>query len=73
MRGKSKEEKIAVQIGKYLSDYTLDIEAVGKYLATANSYVVYARVVELLEATEYNKEVSEYREIGKYYANNLFE
>jgi hypothetical protein len=24
-----------------------------------------------MEATEYNKEVAEYREIGKYYANEL--
>lgn len=72
MRGKSKEEKVATQIGRCLSDYTLDIEAVGKYLAIANSYVVYARAIELLEATQYNKEVSEYREQGKYYGDRLF-
>ena len=66
----SKEEKVAIAIGKLISDYGLDLEAVGKYLATAQPYVVYRRVVEVLEATEYNKEVAEYREVGKYYGND---
>lgn len=69
--GISKEEKVALSIGKLLSDFSLDLEAVGKYLATAQPYVIYARVLEVLEATEYNKTMSEYREIGKYYGNNL--
>jgi hypothetical protein len=67
--GISKEEKVAVSIGKLLSDFSLDLEAVGKYLATAQPYVIYARVLEVLDATEYNKTMSEYREIGKYYGN----
>lgn len=69
----SKEEKVALTIGRLLSDFTLDLEAIGKYLATANPYVIYARAVEVLEATEYNKEMAEYREIGKYYGNDLFQ
>ena len=69
--GISKEEKVATSIGRLLSDFSLDLEAVGKYLATAQPYVVYARVLEVLDATEYNKTVNEYREIGKYYGNNL--
>ena len=69
--GISKEEKVAVAIGKLVSDFSLDLEAVGKYLATAQPYVVYTRILEIMEATEYNKEVAEYREIGKYYANEL--
>lgn len=77
MRGRrvtaSKEEKVAVSIGKLLSDFSLDLEAVGKHLATSNPYVVYARALEVLEATEYNKTVAEYRETGKYYAQQLFE
>jgi hypothetical protein len=68
----SKEEKVALTIGRLLSDFTLDLEAIGKYLATAQPYVVYARALEVLEATEYNKQVAEYREIGKYYGNDLF-
>ena len=69
--GISKEEKVATSIGRSLSDFSLDLEAVGKYLATAQPYVIYARVLEVLDATEYNKTMSEYREIGKYYGNNL--
>ena len=68
----SKEEKVAVAIGKILSDFSLDLEAVGKYLATAQPYVVYARALEVLEATEYNKTVAEYREQGKYYGDGLW-
>ena len=69
--GISKEEKVAVSIGRLLSDFSLDLEAVGKYLATAQPHVVYVRALEVLEATEYNRTVAEYREIGKYYGNNL--
>ena len=69
--GTSKEEKVANSIGRLISDFSLDLEAVGKYLATTQPHVVYVRVLEILEATEYNKEVAEYREIGKYYANEL--
>ena len=68
----SKEEKVALTIGRLLSDFSLDLEAIGKYLATANPYVVYARALEVLEATQYNKDVAEYREIGKYYSDRLF-
>ena len=69
--GISKEEKVALSIGRLLSDFSLDLEAVGKYMAISNPYVVYVRAIEVLEATEYNKTVQEYREIGKYYGNNL--
>ena len=69
--GISKEEKVAVTIGRLLSDFSLDLEAVGKYMAVSNPYVIYARALEVLEATEYNRTVAEYREIGKYYGNNL--
>ena len=68
----SKEEKVAIAIGKLVSDYALDLEAVGKYLAIAQPYVVYRRAVEVLEATQYNKETAEYREMGKYYGDGLF-
>ena len=70
--GTSKEERVAVTIGKLLSDFTLDLEAIGKYLATANPHLIYARALEVLESAEYNKAVAEYREIGKYYSDRLF-
>ena len=69
--GISKEERVALSIGRLLSDFSLDLEAVGKYMAISNPHVVYVRALEVLEATEYNKTVAEYREIGKYYGNNL--
>ena len=67
----SKEEKVAIAIGRLVSDFGLDLEAVGKYLATSQPYIVYARVLEILESTEYNKTTAEYREQGKYYADRL--
>jgi hypothetical protein len=67
----TKEEKVAISIGKLLADFTLDLEAVGKYLNT-QPYIIYSRAVEVLESAQYNKEVAEYREIGKYYGNRLF-
>jgi len=70
--GCSKEEKVAVAIGRLVSDFSLDLEAVGKHLALTQPFVVYSRVMEILEATQYNREVAEYREIGKYYADKLF-
>jgi len=66
----SKEEKTAVAIGKLLSDFHLDLEQVGKYISVALPYTIYARAVEVLESAQYNKEVAEYREVGKYYGNN---
>jgi len=67
----SKEEKVALAMGRLLSDLTLDLEAVGKYLGTAQPYIIYRRALEVLESAEYNNEVAEYREIGKYYADRL--
>jgi hypothetical protein len=63
----SKEEKASLAIGKILSDFSLDLEAVGKYLALSNPYVIYSRAVEVLESAEYNKETAEYNERLQYY------
>ncbi len=68
--GISKEEKVAMAIGKQLSDYSLDLEAVGKYLAVAQPYLIYRRALEVLEAAEYNKEVVEYNRLG-YYSDRI--
>ena len=66
----SQEERVAKSIGDLLSDFSLDLEQVGKYIAVAVPYVVYARTVEVLEAAQYNKEVAEYREITRSYASD---
>lgn len=61
-----------MRIGTLLSDFSLDLERVGKHLALSNPHTIYVRAVEVLEAAEYNKEVAEYREQGRYYGDNLF-
>lgn len=68
----SKEEKAALAIGKILSDFSLDLDGVGKYLALSNPYTIYARSIEVLEAAQFNKEVAEYNNQMKYYPNTLF-
>lgn len=68
----SNEEKVAKSIGRLLSDYSLDLEQVGKYLVVANPHLIYSRAVEVLEAAQYNKEVAEYNEMHKYYEKGLF-
>ena len=68
----AKEERVAIAIGKIISDYSLDLEAVGKYLAISQPYLVYSRAVEILEAAQFNKEIAEYKETGKYYDDRLF-
>jgi hypothetical protein len=65
------EEKVAVKIAGLINDFSLDLNAVGKYLCTAVPHISYMRAVEILEAMQYNKDVAEYREIGKYYGNNI--
>lgn len=50
----SQEEKVAKKIGKELSDFTLDLEAVGRYLSD-QPHIIYSRAIEVLEATEYNR------------------
>lgn len=66
----SQEEKVAKKIGKELSDFTLDLEAVGMYLSTALPYVVYSRAVEVLESAVYNKEEQTYDPQWQEYKNN---
>lgn len=68
----SQEEKVAKRIGDLLSDFSLDLEQVGKYIAIALPYTVYARAVEVLESANYNKEVAEYNEMHKMYPEKLF-
>jgi hypothetical protein len=56
---KSQEEKVANKIVVLLSDLSLDLEALGLYLARTAPHIIYRRGLEVLEAMEYNKEVQE--------------
>ena len=64
----SKEEKVAGRIITLLSDLTLDLEAIGFYLARTSPHIIYSRANEVLEAMQYNKEV-EQLDRGAYYGN----
>jgi hypothetical protein len=67
----TKEERVAHKISTLMSDFSLDLEAVGYYLATAIPYVTYSRSLEVLEAARYNKEIAEYYRQGGYYDDRL--
>ena len=67
----SKEQKVAFSIARLLSDFSLDLEAIGYYLVNAIPYTVYRRALEVLESAEYNKEVVEYNTRGKHYNDRL--
>lgn len=68
----TKEEKVAQKISNLVCDFTLDLEAVGYYMATAIPYLAYNRALEILESARYNKEVAEYYKQGGSYDNKLF-
>jgi hypothetical protein len=60
------EEKVAKKMAMLLCDLTLDLEKVGYHIAHSNSHMWYARLVEVLEASVYNKEVSQLNKWGEY-------
>ena len=62
----SKEEKVANRIVTLLSDFNLDLEAIGFYLAKGSPHIIYTRANEVLESMQYNKEVDEL-DRGVYY------
>jgi len=62
----TKEEKVAKKIETLLSDYGLDIEAVGKYMSISIPYLIYCRAEQMLEAMVYNKEVQQLDRLGYY-------
>jgi len=60
----SKEEKVAVAIGRLLSDFHLDLEKVGYYLAKAVPYTIYRRALEVLASAEFQENEVEQNRIG---------
>jgi hypothetical protein len=69
--GMSKEEKVAQVISRVLSDFSLDLEAVGYYLAKAIPYTIFRRAEEVLESAQHNNKVAEYNPRGKHYNDRL--
>ena len=64
----SKEEKVALSISRLLSDFSLDLEAIGYYLVKAIPYTVYRRALEVLESAQFQQDIEEQKRIeyGKY-------
>ena len=60
----SKEEKVAVAIGRLLSDFHLDLEKVGFYLAKSVPYTIYRRALEVLSSAEFQENEVEQNKIG---------
>ena len=67
----SKEEKVAVAIGRLLSDFHLDLEKVGFYLAKAVPYTIYRRALEVLASAEFQENEVEQNKIG-YRSDRLY-
>jgi len=60
----SKEEKTAVAIGRLLSDFHLDLEKVGYYLAKSLPYTIYRRALEVLSSAEFQENETEKKRLG---------
>ncbi len=60
----SKEEKVAVAMGRLLADFHLDLEKVGYYLAKATPHVIYRRALEVLASAEFQENEVEQNRIG---------
>ena len=67
----SKEEKVAVAIGRLLSDFHLDLEKVGFYLAKSLPYTVYLMALEVLASAEFQENEVEQNRIG-YRSDRLY-
>ena len=58
----SKEEKVAVAIGRLLSD--LDLEKVGFYVAKSLPHTIYRRALEVLQSAEFQENEVEQNRLG---------
>lgn len=53
----TKEMKVAKILIQSVNDFDLDLEAVGRYLASESSSTIYNRLYTVAESTRYNKEL----------------
>jgi hypothetical protein len=68
---KTKEEKVAEKIGVLLSDFHLDLEKVGVYMAKALPYLVFRRSLEVLESAQFQLDIVEQKRV-EYNHDRLF-
>lgn len=60
----SREEKVAIAIGRLLSDFHLDLEKVGYYIAKSLPHTIYRRSVEVLESAKFQENEVEQNRLG---------
>jgi len=63
---KTKEEKVADRMTTLLSDFNLDLERVGYYLARNTPYVIFSRAIEVLESAQFQKPIVDEVREGMY-------
>jgi hypothetical protein len=68
---KTKEEKVAEKFGVLLSDFHLDLEKVGVYMARSLPYLVYRRGLEVLESAQFQEDIVEQKRV-EYNHDRLF-
>lgn len=54
---KTKEEKVAERLSLLLSDFHLDLEKVGYYIARNTPYVIFCRAIEVLESAQFQQPI----------------
>lgn len=69
---KTKEEKVAERIGVLLSDFSLDLEKVGYYLAKATPYTIFRRATEVLASAEFQEPLLDDIRNEGYYNDKFF-
>ena len=63
---KTKEQKVAERITVLLSDFNLDLEKVGYYIARETPYVIFNRALEVLESAQFQKPIIDEVRDGRY-------
>lgn len=63
---KTKEEKVAERISVLLSDFNLDLEKVGYYIARDTPYVIFNRAIEVLESAQFQQPIIDEVREGRY-------
>jgi hypothetical protein len=68
---KTNEERVAEKIGVLLSDFHLDLEKVGVYMARSLPYLVFRRSLEVLESAQFQLDIVEQKRV-EYNNDRLF-
>jgi hypothetical protein len=61
--GVTPEEQVAIKMSKLLSDFHLDLEAVGFYVSRSMPYTVYRRFLVVSESAQYREKEVEHKSL----------